>query len=214
MGAQQPWEGLVVHRCARARILGKRFRLIATLALGLLVSAPASAGTAVFDAVWSNGLSTINAQPGDLLTLTVRLAPGTQGVSNYAISVDFDPLQLDLVSAVNVPAPGALISGPLTNLSDPVGSFNSAFGLTPAVANFSTTPFVIGTIQFNTIALGGFGPTNVVPGLFNPGDACVSPAGGCSSYLPAIVNIVPEPTSGALVFVGLAAQALRRRLLR
>ena len=79
------------------------------LGVGLVAAAPARA-TLTVDLVWiattgsgTPGSSTIEAEPGDELTLEVAIIVDAAGVESYSLSVEFDPGftdELDIVSTV------------------------------------------------------------------------------------------------------------------
>jgi len=170
------------------------------------------------------GTSTIQAEPGDLLTAEIRVTAGPEGVSAYGISLEFDVDlgdELDVVSVTELLPPGfsfsftpgvARIQESAATRPGRVLTFEGAtLGLGPA-----NRTFVIGELVLRvTDALATDG-ADLVLGLWNPGvDGLFDNAGAdlapSASFGSASIVALPEPASALLVALGLAALARLRR---
>lgn len=207
---------------------------VATLVLCTSI-APASAwATPVFELVFVSttgqgtpGATSISAAPGDLLVAELRLTAGPEGVSSYAISLEFDADlrdELDVVSfeellpigfsSALTPDELALV---LDSTPDRAGLLYTFEAATLGVGPVSRT-FSIGSIEFRVGAGVLVDGPDLRLGFFNTGvDGIFDNEGrdlGAAAVLEtATVNAVPEP-HGLLLVAGIwvhLAERSRRR---
>lgn len=198
-------------------------------AVALLLVPTGGLATPLIDVIFTGstgagtpGGSSIRAAPGDVLTAEIRVAAGSEGVSSYGLSLRFDE---DLGDELDLEGPASefLPEGYDFNLTEGVDSSREStssvagYVRTFEAATFAEGPaseaFAVGTVDFlvnDGVEADG---TDLRVGLFNPGvdglfDNAGNDLGPSSTFGTASVNPVPEPTTGALLALGVGALGL------
>lgn len=170
----------------------------------------------------ANGIqNTLSTVAGANFTAAVVMQPTAAGVSSYSVSVRFDNTELAHLADVELAPVGmanlTIGSGGLVlNVApgwDQVSSFEAAtLGAGPVAGSH-----VIGTINFNVVAIANDGLPDIVPGFFvNPG-AIDSMFNNAGAPLAPVFNpgfVIPEVGATGPVLGGVAllmAIAIRRR---
>jgi len=132
----------------------RRFACVLMVAMaGLLGFAGSASANATLDLIWTGstntsavlGGSAIQAASGDTLTLAVYITAGTEGLSSYGISIEFDSALLNQLNVVGTAEYGLKPTVTCT-------PFPSCFFDTPTMAPF--TPGVSSVIESTTSAPG------------------------------------------------------------
>jgi hypothetical protein len=180
---------------------------MAEVAVDLIWTGTSGAGT--------TGGSTISAQPGDVVTLEIRVSTDDAGVCCAALSLRFDgdlEDELDLISAeeleVALPNPAFPPFAPLTagvestseSSGNQAGSVLTFEGLSAAVDGPTLTSFTLGRVDFLvTSNVGGdASDVDVEVGLFNSG------VDGFGDNLSRLVDPSSIPFGTAAVELGAA----------
>jgi hypothetical protein len=190
----------------RARVLLPWLRSsVPLLATSLLALAPGIAAAApALSIVWSAttgsgspGMSTIEAQNGDILTAQLWLAADVEGIFCYSVSLEFDQDlddELDLVSTT-----GFLPAGFDTNIgANPASSSESSGGAAGTVYSFDaccflppcgpvSTSFLIGEIEYDVVNVSSDGE-DLFTGLFNAGIDGIGDSSGANISFSAIFS--------------------------
>lgn len=152
---------------AIARILA-----IAPLALGLASPLGASVTVSVDMDPGTPGIqNSLQALPGQNLTVDLVIAVDAAGVSSYSISLNSDTVELSLngapAAANNSVLPGGLTSLAAPSESRALGQVHSFNGATLGIGPVSTS-FVIGSIAFTAPMPATDSSLDLTPGFFQP----------------------------------------------
>ncbi len=205
---------------------------VLSLVLASVVGASAARATPIFELVFVSttgagmpGTDSISAAPGDILTAELRLTAGAEGVSSYAISLEFDAdllNELDLVSVSELLPAGFAFALTPDALALEVDSSATTAGRLYSFEAFAlgegpvSSTFAVGVIEFRVGAAVAADGTDLAIGFFHVGvDGIFDNAGGDAGSRAVLgsgsVNPVPEPRMVQLVLLALLAIRLRRR---
>jgi hypothetical protein len=187
----------------------RRMALPLALAASLVPAANANAANLSFVP------GTASFELGQSFSIDVVLSglPADADVSFYDIDLVFDPAVLRFVDVSLGDALGSVAGGQAIDASLPPdlagGTLNlSVLSLLDSLPAQGESP-LLGTLRFDAVGLGaaslGFGFVNVEDMLSAPITV---------TALDGAVSVVPEPGAAAMLALGLAALALRRRLGR
>ncbi len=201
---------------------GSLMGILASLAVTLGI-AGSSHASATVGLLWANsGTSHTTVAASSSVTLNIVLTAGPEGARRAGITVDYGVARsalsvVGITNNPNMPSPSAMLPLVLGNTIDTGRRVQNltAEVFPPFVRTGLTSgqSWLIGTVTFVTTAgdAGQFTLSSTMTGIDDILDLAGSSISGSTTFQSAVVNIVPEPGTVALLGLGLVGLSILAR---